>query len=234
MTGPAEGMNCISSWSGGKDSCFAFYQALAKGYRVSHLVNFISKKYHRVRFHGTEAKLIQLQAGAIGIPLLQKETKDDDYEPAFKKAVKSLLPNGITGMIFGDIYIQGHREWVERICGELGIKALEPLWGQDPERILREFINAGFEAIVISANANLMDKKWVGQRLDKKFLKYLKDHKIDRCGEQGEYHTLVINGPIFKKKIKIIKSKPILRDGYWFLDTIQYGLRSGRKREAKP
>lgn len=223
MTKPAQGKKWVVSWSGGKDSCLAFYQALSQGYQVSHLVNFISEKHQRVRFHGTEAKLIQLQAEAIGIPLLQAKTKDDDYEPAFKKAVKSLLPSGITGMIFGDIYTQGHRDWVERVCKELSIKALEPLWGQDPGKILREFVNAGFEAIVISANAGLIDKKWVGQGLGKKFLKYLKDHKIDLCGEQGEYHTLVINGPIFKKKIKITKSKPILRDGYWFLDTIEYG-----------
>jgi len=224
MSGRTQAMKCLSSWSGGKDGCLALYQALQAGHKISHLVNFISKKYKRVRFHGTEAELIQLQAKALGLPLLQNETEDDDYEPAFKKAVKSLLPHNIRGMIFGDIYIQEHKDWVERVCRELGIKALEPLWGKLPEKVLREFFNAGFEAVIISADSKLIAEKWVGRKVDKGFIKYLKDRELDPCGEKGEYHTLVVNGPIFRKKIKISRSKPILREGYWYLDTIEYTL----------
>ncbi|MBA7712854.1 hypothetical protein ES703_121844 [subsurface metagenome] len=129
-------MSYISSWSGGKDSCFACYKAIREGYNVSHLLNFISKEYKRVSFHGTEAKLIQLQAEAMGIPLLQKETTWNGYEQEFKDAVKSLIPNGVKGIVFGDIYLQEHKDWVERVCRELGIEAIESLWGQDPERVL--------------------------------------------------------------------------------------------------
>ncbi|GAI63885.1 unnamed protein product [marine sediment metagenome] len=95
-------MSYISSWSGGKDSCFACYKAFCEGYNVSHLLNFISKEYKRVSFHGTEAKLIQLQAEAIGIPLLQKETTWNGYEQEFKDAVKSLIPNSVKGMVFSN------------------------------------------------------------------------------------------------------------------------------------
>lgn len=217
-------MSYISSWSGGKDSCFACYKAICEGYNVSHLLNFISKEYKRVSFHGTEAKLIQLQAEASGIPLLQKETTWNGYEQEFKDAVKSLIPNGVTGMVFGDIYLQEHKDWVERVCGELGIEAIEPLWGQDPERVLLEFIDAGFEATVVSVKTDLFDDKWVGQKLDGEFLSHLKDNNIDLCGENGEYHTFVTDGPMFQKKIKITKSQPITRDGYWFLDTLEYSL----------
>jgi len=217
-------MSYISSWSGGKDSCFACYKAIREGYNVSHLLNFISKEYKRVSFHGTEAKLIQLQAKAIGTPLLQKETTWNGYEQEFKDAVKSLMPNGVKGIVFGDIYLQEHKDWVERVCGELGIEAIEPLWGQDPERILLEFIDAGFEATVVSAKSELFDDKWIGRKVDRELLSHLKDNNIDLCGENGEYHTFVAGGPMFNKKINITKSQPITRDGYWFLDTLEYSL----------
>jgi len=154
-------LSYIASWSGGKDSCFACYKAILNGYDVSYLVNFISKEYKRVSFHGTEAKLIQLQAEAIGIPLLQKETTWNEYEQEFKDAVRSLIPDGVEGMVFGDIYLQEHKDWVERVCGELGIEAIEPLWGQEPEKILLEFIDAGFEAMIVSAKADLFDEAWI-------------------------------------------------------------------------
>jgi len=217
-------MSYISSWSGGKDSCFACYQAIREGYNVSHLLNFISKQYKRVSFHGTEAKLIQLQAEAIDIPLLQKETTRNGYEQEFKDAVRSLIPDGVTGMVFGDIYLQEHKDWVERVCQELGIEAIEPLWGQDPERVLLDFIDAGFEATIVSAKSELFDDKWMGRKLDREFLSHLKDNNIDLCGENGEYHTFVTDGPMFDKKIKLTKSQPITRDGYWFLDTLKYSL----------
>jgi len=217
-------MSYIGSWSGGKDSCFACYRAICRGYDISYLVNFISKEYKRVSFHGTEDKLIQLQAEALGLPLLQKETTGNGYEQEFKEAVRSLIPNGIKSMIFGDIYLQEHKDWVERVCGELGIEAVEPLWGEEPERILLEFIDAGFEAIIVSAKADLFGKEWIGQKVDRDFFKYLKENSINICGENGEYHTLVVDGPMFKKKIRITEKKSITREGYWFLDTLEYSL----------
>jgi uncharacterized protein (TIGR00290 family) len=217
-------MSYIASWSGGKDSCFACYKAICNGYTVSYLMNFISKEYKRVSSHGTEAKLIQLQAKAVSIPLLQKETTWNEYEQEFKKTVKSLIPNGIRGIIFGDIYIQEHKDWVDRVCKELRIEAIEPLWGKEPEKILLEFIDEGFEAIIVSADSNLFEKEWIGRKVDREFLRYLKENNIDVCGENGEYHTFVVDGPIFKKKIKITESNPVMRDGRWFLDTLKYSL----------
>ena len=217
-------MSYISSWSGGKDSCFACYKAIDEGYNVSHLLNFISKEHKRVSFHGTEAKLIQLQAEAIGIPLLQKETTWNGYEQEFKDAVKSLIPDGVNGMIFGDIYLQEHKDWVERVCRELGIEAVLPLWGQDPERILIDFIDAGFEATIVSAKSELLNDKWMGRKVNREFLSHLKDNNIDFCGENGEYHTFVTGGPMFQKRIKITKSQPIMRDNHRFLDTLEYSL----------
>jgi diphthine-ammonia ligase len=217
-------MSYISSWSGGKDSCLAAYLALGQGYNISHLVNFISQEFKRVSFHGTEARLIQLQSQAVGIPLLQKLTTWEGYEQEFKEAVRSLLPQGIKGMVFGDIYLDEHKEWVERVCGELGIAAIEPLWEKSTEKIFTDFIEAGFEAVIVSAQAELIDEGWVGQRLDRKFLSYLKTRDVDLCGEKGEYHTLVVNGPLFKRRIEIVESRTINRDDRWLLDTVKYRL----------
>ncbi|GAJ25141.1 unnamed protein product, partial [marine sediment metagenome] len=157
-------MSHVASWSGGKDSCFALYEAVDRGYKISHLVNFISEEFHRVSFQGTEARLIQLQSQAIGIPLLQKETTWDGYEQEFKEVVRSLIPSGVTGMVFGDIYLQEHKDWVERVCNDLGIEAVEPLWGKSTEEILSSFIDVGFEAVIVSAKADLIGEDWIGRR----------------------------------------------------------------------
>lgn len=219
-------MSYIASWSGGKDSCLACYEAILRGYNISYLVNFISKNYKRVSFHGTEAELIQLQTEAIGIPLLQKETTRNGYEQEFKEAIKGLIHTGIKGMVFGDIYLQEHKDWVERVCGDLGIEAVEPLWGRNPEEILSGFIDAGFEAVIVSAKSKLIGEEWIGHEVNRNFVEYLKHRNIDICGENGEYHTFVTDGPLFKKKIEITKSKPITRDDHWFLNTLEYSLQA--------
>jgi diphthine-ammonia ligase len=217
-------MSYIASWSGGKDSCFAFYQAIQSGYEIHNLVNFISKQYKRVSFHGTEDRIIQLQSQAIGVPLLQKETTGYDYEQRFREAVKSLLSSNTQGMVFGDIYLEEHKEWVERICADLGIRAIEPLWGKDTEEVLSGFIDKEFKAVIVSAQSKLIDREWIGRVVDKSFMSYLKSQGIDICGENGEYHTLVIDGPIFKAPIRLAETRTIERDGYWFLDTVEYKL----------
>ena len=217
-------MSYTASWSGGKDSCLACYKAMLDGYAMHGLVNFVSKEYGRVSFHGMETRLIQLQAEAIGLRLWQRETTKADYEQEFKEAVRKLIPDGVEGMVFGDIYLQRHRDWTEKVCGELGIQAVEPLWGREPEQLLREFIGAGFEAIIIGAKSSIIGAEWLGRRVDEDFIEYLKDKGACPCGENGEYHTLVVNGPMFKRAIEIIEARTIARDGYWFLDTCKYRL----------
>ncbi len=217
----------LCSWSGGKDSCLACWKAIQAGYKISHLVNFISEEFQRVSFHGTAAKLIKMQSEAIGIPLLQKAVNPYDYEPAFKAGVNSVKTAETRGMVFGDIYLQEHKQWVERVCHELDIKAVEMLWGMRTEDILNEFIDNGFEAVIVSArNPSAhkdygIDKEWIGQIVSKEFIRYLKKDKpyIDICGESGKYHTFVINGPFFHKKIVIKEKEVIERDtpyGQWF------------------
>ena len=145
------------------------------------------------------------------------------YEQTFKKAVSTLKRNGVEGMVFGDIYLQEHRDWIERVCGELGITPLLPLWGIAPEQVLSDFIEAGFEAVVISAKADIFDEKWLGRRVDRSFpadLKKLAQEKeLDVCGEHGEYHTFVVDGPLFRKRVQVTYGVRVQRNERWFLDT---------------
>jgi len=217
-------MKVIASWSGGKDGCFACYRALAQGYEVSHLVNFISRESRRVSFHGTRARLISRQAQATGIPMVQRIVPPDMslYERTFKKAVSALKRNGVEGMVFGDIYLQEHKDWIERVCGELGITPLLPLWGIAPEQVLSDFIEAGFEAVVTSAKADIFSEEWLGRRVDHSFLADLKKlgegKELDVCGEHGEYHTFVVDGPLFRKRVQVTYGVRVQRNERWFLD----------------
>ena len=213
-----KGHNYIVSWSGGKDSCMALYEALRLGYKVTHLVNFISNDDKRVRFHGTNADLIKQQGAAMGIAVAQYETTWDGYERDFKAGVRGLLPTGVSGMIFGDIYLDVHKEWVERVCGEIGIEAVEPLWGRPTAELLDKFIELGFEAVIVGVNSKVMDEKWVGRAVDSSFRDYLNRNNIDPCGENGEYHTVVVNGPLFSRRLLLSTGDVISKNEYRLLD----------------
>jgi len=208
----------ITSWSAGKDSCLAYYKAIQQGLNVKYLLNFISIKHKRSCFHGIESDLIKKQSESIGIPLKQKEVSPDmeKYEEEFKEAVTNLKEiSNIEGMVFGDIYLDEHKEWIERVCKDLEIKPYEPLWNIPPEKNFTEFVDLGFKAIVVSCKADLFEDDFIGRLVDYDMLDYLMEKKICPCGENGEFHTLVIDGPIFKERIEITKAKPIIKDGFW-------------------
>jgi diphthine-ammonia ligase len=220
-------MISVSSWSGGKDSCLACYKAIQNGYQVRYLLNFISKEYRRCCFHGIEADLLNLQAELIGIPLIQKEVSADmeKYETEFKAAVSEIKTKGIQGMVFGDVYLEEHWDWVERVCKDLEVVPIEPLWNHSPLKVVEEFIDLDFKAIVVSCKADIFGKDFIGRYLDKDLLQELKMRNICPCGENGEFHTFVIDGPMFKRRIEILESEPVLKEGFWthwFLDIRRY------------
>ena len=220
-------LKAISSWSGGKDSCLACYRAMQQGYDVKLLLNFVSRESKRGCFHGIEGRLLKFQADLVGIPLTQKEVSPDmsKYEEEFKAAVTELRGKDIGSMIFGDIYLLEHESWIERVCNDLNINAVEPLWNNDPESIIDEFISSGFKSIIVSCKADIMGKEFLGRYVDKELVKDLKKLGICPCGEKGEFHTLVVDGPIFRKPIKIVEAEPVIKESFWkhwFLDIKQY------------
>lgn len=208
----------FGSWSGGKDCCLACFRAITSGLKVSYLVNMITEDGKQSRSHGLEAKWLQMQSQAMRIPLIQRRATRDNYETEFKKVLLNLKQEGITEGIFGDINVKEHRQWIERVCSELGIKPRFPLWGEDQKNILTDFINLGFETVIVATKAELMGREWLGRKLDKDFATDLaKLNNITPCGEDGEYHSLVIDGPLFKKRMEIIEANNVLRESRWFL-----------------
>ena len=216
------------SWSGGKDSCLAAYQAKASGLEISYLLNMVTEDGERSWTHGLSAELLQKQAEAVGIPLVQKQTTLADYEARFKNVLLELKRQGVSGGVFGDIDIEEHREWVTRVCHAVEITPYLPLWGQRQELILRGFIKMGFEAVVVTARADLFGEEWLGRRVDRSFVQDLaklkETNNITLCGEAGEYHTFVVDGPLFRQKIGLVETSKVCRDGYWFLEITKSSL----------
>ena len=212
----------VVSWTGGKDSCFACYTAILAGFEVSHLVNF--RDARRSRSHAINLNLLYAQSRALGIPLVHLDF--GSYEEEFKTAIRTLNAGGagIAGAVFG--HIETHKSLVDRICSELGIALLLPLWQRDSWQLMSEFIDAGFEAIVVSARADLFGEEWLGRRTDRDFLRDLRklNPTIDPCGEYGEFHTFVLDGPLFNDRIRILERGKRLKNGYWFLDILDYAL----------
>jgi len=242
----------IASWSSGKDSCLACHKAINMGYEVKYLFNTISNESKRINFHGINKELLKTQSEAVEIPLFQIETTPNGYTEEFKNGVNELIEKeGISAMIFGDIYLQWHKDWIDEVCNELGICAVMPLWNRNSKEIILEFINCGFEAVVVGVSANYVKdgNKLIGKRINNEFINYIENYNknnnknnnknkvngnsnFDICGENGEYHTFVTNGPLFKKKINILETEKIYREseydgkvyGNWFLDIKKFEL----------
>jgi len=213
---PIAKANVVVSWTGGKDGCLSCYQAMSDGFNVTHLLNFRDTK--KKGSHTINPKLLLAQMQSTGIPSIR--TDFVSYEQEFKKVIQELNKNNaaIEGAVFG--HIRTHDNLVNRICNDIGIKPIMPLWKLDSEQIVSDLADAGFKAIIVSVKASLLGKEWLGRTIDRKFLRDLRKYNsaIDACGEDGEFHTFVIDGPPFKHRFKILDSKKILEDGYWFLD----------------
>ncbi len=211
-------MKSFSSWSGGKESCLALYKAIKQGFEVNYLLNLIDP-HGMSRSHGMSAELLKAQAEAMEIPIVQRKTTWGEYETVFKKAVNDLQ---VGGGIFGDIDVWEHREWVERVCAEVGVKPYLPLWGMGRREVVNEFMGERFEAIIIATKADILNESYIGCTLDEALIEDLSQNNIDVCGEGGEYHTLVLDGPIFKNRIDILEGEKILKGEKWFFDIKDY------------
>lgn len=217
----------FASWSGGKDSCLALYRAIRGGMDVRYLANMVSEDGQRSCSHGIRAAVIKKQAEALGIPIVQRPTTSDTYEAVFIEMLKTFKREGIEGGVFGDIDFTPHREWDEKVCREAGITPHLPLWGEAQQRLMEEFIEVGFKAVVVTVKAEFFGKEALGKAVDRKFLNFLAGLKgVTPCGEAGEYHTLVVNGPLFKKRLEIIKSERVTRGEHHFLEILETRLKT--------
>ena len=215
-----------ASWSGGKDGCLATYRAVQQGLPVRFLLNTISDTYQRVRFHGTPKDFVHAQAEAMGLELLQWPTPDESYEESYLVALGELKSRGLTGVVFGDIFPAANRDWGIRMREAVGLEAFHPIFGLDTQAVMAEFLGAGFEALIVSGRPDIFSGEQMGMMLGPEFLQWAAAQPgLDVCGECGEYHTVVVNGPLFRQRIEITDSGPVQVNGHWFLDVRAWELR---------
>lgn len=193
------------NWSSGKDAAVSLYK-LRQGneYSVEKLLTTVNTRVNRISMHGVREELLQMQAESIGLPLhtisLHGEISIEAYNEIMEREIQKLVNKGFTHSVFGDILLEDLKTYREKQLKEIGLDTVFPLWHENTYHLLKEFINLGFRAIVVCVNANKLDKSFCGRELDDSFLEDL-PKGVDPCGENGEYHTFVFDGPIFKKPI---------------------------------
>lgn len=223
-------MKVFSSWSGGKESCLSCYLAMRQGHDVACLFTMFSTTGRHTRSHWLSRELVLAQSMALEIPLYHGRASWNTYENEFKRALAVLKGKGIRGGVFGDLYLDGHREWVENVCASGQITPILPLWGMEGRGLLDGFVKAGFEAVVIAVKDDCLGIEWLGRKIDLEFIDELGGKAVDICGEKGEYHSVAVDGPMFKKRIEITDTRIARRKGMSFLEIVGFDL--GEKPNA--
>jgi uncharacterized protein (TIGR00290 family) len=211
----------------------ALWRAKQSGADIEYLLTTYSGRTGRTVAHGFPVALVRAQAEALGIELITVPTEWEEYEAKFREAIAGLRERGVEAGVFGDINLEEHRQWVERVSREAGLGALLPLWGANQRTLLREWVSEGFAAVIVAVRADL-GPEWLGKTLDRRCVAAL-DRALTRrglspSGEGGEYHTLVVDGPLFGRPLEIHEATPVLRRRHWMLDIREYGLAERRVR----
>jgi uncharacterized protein (TIGR00290 family) len=214
----------IVSWSGGKDSALALQHALANPeFEVVGLLTTVTAPYDRVSMHGVRASLLRAQARALGLPVLQvtitANCSNEDYETALRTQLDALRTSGICDVVFGDLFLADVRAYRERLHARANINAHFPLWEQNTVELAHSFIDAGFAARLVCVDTKQLDEQFCGRLYDRDLLAELPD-ACDPCGERGEFHTFVFDGPIFNERVSFRTGETVNRDGFVFCDLI--------------
>lgn len=222
----------VMAWSGGKDSSLSLYRILQKGeYEVCYLVTTISEKYKRVSMHGVRQELIEQQAEAIGIPLIKLMLPEpcsmEQYADIMRNHWNQLKQQGIEYIIFGDIFLEDLKLFRDNNLAECGITGVYPIWKETSESLINEFVDAGFKTTLVCTNEKHLGKEWCGRVIDKQFIQDI-PAGVDVCGENGEFHTFVFDGPVFKHAVAFTPGEIIHRNysnsnekwdtGFFYLD----------------
>jgi uncharacterized protein (TIGR00290 family) len=191
----------VCSWSGGKDSCLAVQRALHRDVQITHLLTMFDENGKRSRSHAVSREVMQAQAEALGMKLIAASASWQSYENVFIEQLRKLKAEKIETAVFGDIDLDAHREWEEKVCAQAEIEPILPLWGERRLDLVEEFLKTDFRAIVVCVNEKYLPKEFCGREFDKKFIADL-PASVDACGENGEFHTFVYDGKLFKKRLE--------------------------------
>jgi len=206
-------------WSGGKDSLLALDRATRAGLEVSYLINISEGNTGRVRFHGVRKELIQAQADALGKSLLQFETHPDSFEQAFGKALARARALGVEAIAFGNIHLADVRAWYEERTTAAGFRHVEPIWGEPPGALVREFVARGHRSKIVSVYLDAGGKaEWLGRDITTDFIEAVESAGADPAGECGEYHSFAHGGPLFRDELRIRADERFERERHLILD----------------
>src|ERR1700676_2011461 len=205
-------------WSGGKDSAMALHALLLDPQvRVVGLLTTVTEGYERVSMHGVRRELLQRQAESIGLPLrevfIPPECINSIYETRMEVALRVHFDNGVRKVAFGDIFLEDLRAYREKNLARIGMTALFPIWKRDTRELIREFHENGFRAIAVCVDPKVLDRSFAGRELDHAFFRDL-PAGLEPCGENGEFHTFVFDGPIFRNPIAVRAGEIVERDSY--------------------
>jgi diphthine-ammonia ligase len=221
-------LKVIVSWSGGKDSAYAYCLAKQQGHQVLSLFTMMMSE-EKSNFHMIPTGILDAQAEALGEKIIKKTTSAQNYEKDFKALLTEYKTKGAEGIVTGDIYeVAGHEEgWLGRVCKEVGLTPVKPLWMGNTKQIYLDYLKTGFKATVVRTNREL-SLDWLGRVLDRKFYDDIqKLPGVDPCGEGGEYHTVVTDGPGFTQRIELIETeKKRLDNGFGYLEIKKYQVTS--------
>ncbi|MDN5212218.1 diphthine--ammonia ligase [Fulvivirgaceae bacterium BMA12] len=211
----------LASWSGGKDSCFALMQAVNQGMQPRALLNMMNENGKVSRSHAIPRSVLQQQARAMGdIPLYMVPASWSDYEREYIAALKKIeRAQQIECVIFGDIDLEPHREWEEKVSRAANLEAVLPLWQMDRITLVHQMIAAEIEAVIVSCNTKL-GLDFLGRGITAGLIEELTALGIDACGENGEFHTLVLNCPLFSNRIDVIFGEKLVHQDYCFIEMI--------------
>lgn len=203
------------NWSTGKDSALALYKILNdKEHEIGTLLTNVNGEFNRVSMHGLREELLDEQAECIGLPLQKIHFPGNVtmslYDSLMKEAMQKILTEKYEYAVFGDIFLEDLKKYRESKLAEVGLTGVFPLWKKDTKALLQEFLSLGFKAITVCVNAKLLDESFVGRVIDEQFIKDLPEG-VDVCGENGEFHTFVFDGPIFKQPVNFSIGEKILR-----------------------
>ena len=206
----------LLAWSGGKDSAMALYELeMTQGYEIAALLTTLTEDYDRISMHGVRVALLERQAESLRLPLekvlISRDSSNEEYESRMEAKLREYLSRGVTSVVFGDIFLEDLRQYREKNLSKLGMKGVFPLWKKDTAGLARTFIDLGFKAVVTCVDSEALEGKYVGRVYDEQFLSDL-PASVDPCGENGEFHSFVYDGPVFRERIPHKKGEVVLRD----------------------
>jgi len=212
------------SWSGGKDSCLALYEIQKTlDYRVAALLTTVTRDHDRVSMHGVRRELLESQAASLGFPLHQvlitKGASNQEYETKLIEAVLAYRDQGIDSIVFGDLFLEDIKTYRDQFLARHGLRGIYPVWMRDTTEFIKEFIDLGFKAAITCVNGDVLHSSFAGMTIDQSFLPALPAH-VDPCGENGEFHTFVFDGPNFAQPVEFSIGETVSREGFWFCDLL--------------